>query len=118
MAELIRRCRPLLGTFVEVTADRLSAIEAAFGAVEKAHRLMSAHEPDSDVSRINRSAHLRAVEVHDWTMRVIERARFWSRRSEGAFDVLRAGKAALLSGYLPRHPDQPRPEAAHWTWFE
>src|SRR5438552_4284069 len=109
------RCRPLLGTLVEVTADREEAIEAAFAAVDKVHRLMSAHEPDSDVSRINRFAHLRRVEVHDWTARVIERALFWSKRSAGAFDVVRAGKAAVEDGRLPRHADQPQPDAAHWT---
>jgi thiamine biosynthesis lipoprotein len=118
MPELIRRCRPLLGTFVEVTADREDAIEAAFAAVAKIHRLMSAHEPDSDISRINRFGHLRAVEVHEWTARVVERALFWSKRSEGAFDVVRAGNAAIERGLLPRHADQPQPEAAHWTWLE
>src|SRR5262249_43701142 len=56
-----RRARPLLGTFVEVMAggvsrDRLNAaIEKAFAAVAKVHRLMSFHESDSDVSRLNRS---------------------------------------------------------------
>src|SRR5438445_9955130 len=112
------RCRPLLGTFVEVTADREDAIEAAFSAVERAHRLMSAHEPDSDVSRINRFAHIRPVEVHDWTARVIRRALFWSKRSEGAFDVVRAGKMTLERGLLPRHADQPSSHASHWTWLE
>lgn len=112
------RCRPLLGTFVEVTADREEAIEAAFSALETVHRLMSAHEPESDVSRINCFAHLRPIAVHDWTARVIERALFWSRHSEGAFDVVRAGKTAIESGYLPRHADQPQPEAAHWTSLE
>jgi|tagenome__1003787_1003787.scaffolds.fasta_scaffold20988134_5 thiamine biosynthesis lipoprotein len=113
------RCRPLLGTFVEVSADDERAIDAAFTAVETVHRLMSAHEPDSDVSRINRFAHVRPVKVHEWTRRVIERAFFWAKCSEGAFDVVRAGKAALLRGLLPRHADQPQPEAAaHWTWLE
>src|SRR5438128_920397 len=113
-----KRCRPILGTFVEVTADCERAIEAAFAAISQVHRLMSAHEPDSDVSRINRVAHLRPIAVHDWTARVIERALFWSRMSEGAFDVVRAGKAALERGLIPRHPDQPQPEATHWTWLE
>lgn len=112
------RCRPLLGTFVEVTADREAAIEAAFATVETVHRLMSAHEPESDLSRINRFAHLRPVEVHKWTARVIERALYWSKRSEGAFDVVRAGKLAIERGLLPCHPDQPHPQAAHWAWLE
>jgi thiamine biosynthesis lipoprotein len=115
---MLSRCRPLLGTFVEVTADREDAIDAAFAAVERVHRLMSAHEPDSDISRINRFAHIDPIQVDPWTALVIERALFWSKRSEGAFDVVRAGKAALENGLLPRHADQPEPIAAHWTWLE
>jgi thiamine biosynthesis lipoprotein len=115
---MLRRCRPLLGTFVEVTADRDAAIDAAFAAIERVHRLMSAHEPDSEISRINRFGHDHPVQVDGWTALVIERALFWSKRSEGAFDAVRAGKAALERGLLPRHSDQPLPVAAHWTWLE
>jgi thiamine biosynthesis lipoprotein len=112
------RCRPLLGTFVEVNADRGEAIDAAFAAIERVHRLMSAHEPDSDISRINRFAHVDPIHVDPWTALVIERALFWSKRCEGAFDVVRAGKAAIERGLLPRHGDQPQPVASHWTWLE
>lgn len=115
---MLRRCRPLLGTLVEVAAEDVEAIEAAFAAVGRVHDLMSAHEPGSDVSRINCLAHLRAVEVHDWTARVLERALFWSRESEGAFDVIRAGHAAIARGLIPIHPGQPAPRATHWTWLE
>ena len=118
MPEMLRRCRPLLGTYVEVTADKAEAIEAAFAAVGRIHSLMSAHDRDSDVSRINRFAHLGPIEVDAWTALVLERALSWSRRSAGVFDVVRAGKAAIASGYLPRHADQTQPEAAHWTWLE
>lgn len=103
----MRRCRPLLGTFVEIECDRAEAIDAGFAAIERVHRLMSAHEIDSDVSRINRFGHIRPVEVHEWTARVIERALFWSTQSEGAFDIVRAGRSALEKGVLPRHADQP-----------
>jgi thiamine biosynthesis lipoprotein len=115
---MLRRCRPLLGTFVEVTADHDAAIDAGFAAVERVHRLMSAHEPDSDISRINRFSHVQPVQVDGWTALVVERALFWSKRSEGAFDAVRAGKAALERGLLPRHRDQPAPVGAHWTWLE
>lgn len=115
---MLRRCRPLLGTFVEVAADDDEAIEAAFAEIEVVHWLMSAHEPESDVSRINRLAHVEPVEVHDWTARVLERSLFWSKQSEGAFDVIRAGRSAISQGMLPLHADQPTPEAAHWTWLE
>jgi len=113
-----RRCRPSLGTFVEIECDSEPAIEAAFAAIERVHRLMSAHEPDSDLSRINRFAHLAPVAVDEWTAWVLERALFWSRESEGAFDVVRAGHSAIESGYLPRHGGQPEPVAAHWSWLE
>ncbi|HEX8936698.1 MAG TPA: FAD:protein FMN transferase [Sphingomicrobium sp.] len=115
---MLRRCRPLLGTFVEVTAGREEAIDAAFAAIARVHRLMSAHEPDSDVSRINRFAHIDPIRVDPWTAMLIERALFWSRCSEGAFDLVRAGKAAIECGMLPRHADQSPPLASHWTLLE
>jgi FAD:protein FMN transferase len=115
MAERVTRCRPLLGTFVEITADTPDAIEAAFGAVERVHGLMSLHEPQSDISRVNRFAHFQRVEVDDWTTAVLERAIHWSAASGGLFDIVRAGKAAIDRGLLPRHSDQPQPQLADWT---
>lgn len=111
----MRRCRPLLGTFVEINADDSSAIDLAFAAIERVHTLMSAHEPDSELSRINRFAHVGPVPISDWTGQVIGRALYWSRTSAGRFDAVRAGRAALDGGALPRHHDQPLPEACDWT---
>lgn len=113
-----RRCRPLLGTFVEIIAPSEDAIEAAFDTIAEVHRLMSVHEPESDLSRINRFGHQSPVYVHEWTARVLERALHWARESEGAFDPVRAGSAALRHNLIPRHLDQPQPKAAHWTWLE
>jgi thiamine biosynthesis lipoprotein len=118
MAEPVTRCRPLLGTFIEVTGDSEGAIDAAFDAVAHVHRLMSAHEPDSDISRINHFGHQRAVEVDAPTLAVLERALFWSKASEGAFDIIAAGAAAIERGYVPLHPGQPRPQARLWTCLE
>jgi thiamine biosynthesis lipoprotein len=57
----LRRARPLLGTLVEIQArapfalPRLhAAIDAAFAVIAQVHALMSAHEPASDVGRLNR----------------------------------------------------------------
>lgn len=108
----MRRCRPLLGTLVEVTTDSLEAIEAAFAAIARVHRLMSAHEPDSDLSRINRWAHIRPVEIHDETREVLERSLYWWRESGGSFDIAAAGAQALRAGRLPKHADQPAPANA------
>jgi thiamine biosynthesis lipoprotein len=103
----LRRARPLLGTIVELTAAGLperdldAAIEAAFVAVEKVHRLMSFHEPESDVSRLNREAASGPVSVDPWTFAVIEAATDLHRRSRGVFDVTVAPALQDL-GLLPR----------------
>lgn len=106
-----RRCRPLLGTFVEISADDETAISEAFAEIARIHHLMSAHEAGSDVSKINRGAHRDAVLVDPSTMEVLSRSLFWSDASDGAFDIVRAGRAAVSSGFIPRHPAQPLPEA-------
>ena len=115
---MLRRCRPLLGTFVEIAAERESAIEAAFAAVTRVHRLMSGHEDESDVSRVNRAGHRTPVLVDGWTAAVLRRALFWWKQSGGAFDVLRAGYSAVTGNRLPRHADQPMPTAQDSSTLE
>src|ERR1700730_4840989 len=89
----LRRARPLLGTFVEIDVadaeqcDAEGAVEAAFAVVAEVHRLMSFHEADSDVSRLNRAASERAVSIHPWTYQVLEMAVDMNHRSAGAFDI-------------------------------
>jgi thiamine biosynthesis lipoprotein len=107
---MLRRARPLLGTFVEITVDAASddcawrAANDGFAAIADVHRLMSFHERDSDVSRINRHAHERAVEVDPRTWTVLRRARFLSRLSNGLFDCT-VGGALVALGALPRCGD-------------
>jgi FAD:protein FMN transferase len=92
-SDRVRRARALLGTFVEIEAtgpdkSRIDqAIDDAFEAVAHVHRLMSFHEPESDVSRLNREATDRPVKVHSWTFRVLEAADDMHRRSNGIFDI-------------------------------
>ncbi|MGJ5208512.1 FAD:protein FMN transferase [Bradyrhizobium sp. HKCCYLR20261] len=89
----LRRARPLLGTYVEIHVDDArphgaeQAVEAAFAAVAEVHRLMSVYDPESDVSRLNREACRRAVEVHPWTTKVLQAAVDMARLSDGAFDI-------------------------------
>jgi thiamine biosynthesis lipoprotein len=109
-----RRARPLLGTFVEITAagasrsDLDAAIDAAFQAVTDVHRLMSPHEPESDVSRLNREASARAVTVHPWTYEVLRMAVELHEASGGVFDVTvpthetRVRAVELLTGHRVR----------------
>src|SRR5215468_3944689 len=105
----IRRARPLLGTFVEIAAvgqtfdAAEAAVEAAFAAVAMVHRLMSFHEADSDVSRLNRDAASGAVRVHDWTYELLQAALDLHRRSAGTFDISVAPALQQL-GLLPSVP--------------
>lgn len=102
----MRRARPLLGTYVEIracasTERRLQrGIDAAFTAIGEVHRLMSFHDPASDVSRLNRGAFHKGIRVHAWTWQVLNRAQDFAQRSDGAFDIT---IAPLLCrwGYLP-----------------
>lgn len=108
-SDSIRRARPLLGTFVEIEVaaaagpETDAVIDAAFDAVARVHRLMSFHEHDSDVSRVNREAGVRPTRIHAWTFEVLEAALEMHRRSKGAFDVTVAPVLQAM-GLLPR-PD-------------
>ncbi|MEO5641283.1 MAG: FAD:protein FMN transferase [Sphingomicrobium sp.] len=114
----MKRCRPLLGTFVEIETDSAEAIDRAFAAIERVHMLMSAHDPASELSLVNRLAHREPVTISRWTAAVVGRSLHWAWLSGGAFDIVRAGRIALARGALPRHPDQPQPEGADWTAVE
>lgn len=93
---MLRRAKPLLGTLVEVactsdagaTADAaLVASEAAFAAVARVHRLMSRHEPGSDLSLFNAAAVGEWLSVEDDTARVFAFALQLSGQTQGVFDV-------------------------------
>ena len=102
----IRRARPLLGTFVEIAAraaDRdaaASAVSRAFAEVERLQALLSAHDPASEVSRLNREAHGRPVTVSRDTWRVLRAASRLSRQSAGAFDMTLEGGSRHIT-FLP-----------------
>jgi thiamine biosynthesis lipoprotein len=103
----VRRARPVLGTFVEITARgdkeaRLhGAIDRAFNAIARVERRMSFHQSDSDVSRINREAFQRTVHVDPSTWRVLRAAQKLSHETDGIFDITIARKLMQWE-YLPR----------------
>lgn len=105
----MRRCRPWLGTLVEIECESAPAVEAGFAAIERIHHLMSAHEPESEVSRLNRSAPGAPVHLSPDTLAVLTRAGFWNAQSGGLFDPARAGFNAIARGALPLHAGQPQP---------
>lgn len=115
----VLRARPLLGTRVDIRVDGLpevhanAAIDAGFAAISDIHRLMSFHEPDSDVSRLNRSAAAGAVTVDARTATVVAFAQGLAAASGGVFDIC-VGRQLVRWGYLPA-PLAPAPDPAA-TW--
>jgi FAD:protein FMN transferase len=103
----VRRARPSLGTFVEITARGDSesklhaAVDRAFAAVARVDRQMSFHHAASDISRINCEAFQRKVTVDPWTWRVLRAAQKLSHESDGLFDITVARKL-MQWNYLPR----------------
>lgn len=88
----MRRARALLGTIVDISAEgaahaRLeAAIEHAFERIDAIQRLLSVHEPRSEISRINKSRSAEQFHVNPcthWILTWVER--LW-RESGGVFD--------------------------------
>ena len=113
----IRRCRPLLGTFVEITASGLdesklqTAVNAAFAAVGNVHRLMSVHDADSELSSLNREAASHPVTVSRELFQVLRYADRLASESDGAFDYTIAPTLAHW-GLLPQTFE--RKKAGDW----
>jgi thiamine biosynthesis lipoprotein len=91
----IKRCRPLLGTFVEISLsdpdlperELEDMADLAFGRIARVQSLMSFHDPSSELSRLNACGHLHPLPVNEWTREVIGEAVRLSRVSEGIFDI-------------------------------
>lgn len=114
----IERLKPLLGTFVRIRVEGLAtpqayaAISEAFDCVAEIHRLMSFHEPTSDLSRLNREARHAPVKVHPHTQAVLGKALAIASASDGLFDP-------SIAPFLVRRGLLPAPastEPAGGTW--
>ena len=100
------RCKPLLGTFVEISTEdgehSLHAIEMAFVAIEKVQVLMGFHDPESELSQINAKSHLEPISIHAWTTEVLAIAKKIHIKSQGIFNC-GVGHRLVEAGLLPRH---------------
>ena len=101
------RAQPWLGTLVGIRvrdvgacADAQAAVAAAFAAVQRVHELMSFHDPDSELSELNRRAARDAVAVSPWTFEVLTRAVEIAVASAGIFDCAVAPQL-IRTGHLP-----------------
>jgi thiamine biosynthesis lipoprotein len=101
-----RRAELWLGTLVEIAVEPSScaradaAVGAAFAAVERVHRALSLHDPDRELSRVNRSAPAAVQAVSPDLCAVLGCALAIAARSDGAFDPTVGGQVAAL-GFLP-----------------
>src|SRR5574337_909343 len=123
---LLHRAKPLLGTLVDVSVEcededlALAASNAAFEQIAAVQRLMSFHDPESDLSRLNRAPVGTPVTVDPMTAEVLRFAAQMTRESDGAFDCS-VGSELVTMGALPmptcarpagRHADRPAEPAS------
>ena len=109
----MRRCKPWLGTFVEITINdpyslhqlesASRAVDAAFAAIALIQHLMGFHQEDSELSHINQTAHLHPINLHPWTAQVLIAAQEVHQHSNGAFNC-GIGHRLVAAGLLPQHP--------------
>tara|TARA_R110002049_G_scaffold18749_4_gene71289 strand:+ start:2749 stop:3552 length:804 start_codon:yes stop_codon:yes gene_type:complete len=102
----LKRMQPLLGTFVEVgiITERDNggdAITAAFKGIEKVQNLLSFHNADSDLSRLNKSGR-RGIELHPISADVLRLALHMTGVTKGDFNCT-IGGALIEKGVLPDH---------------
>ena len=98
------RCKPLLGTYVEISADADYAIDQAFTAIELVQDLMGFHNPSSELSRVNAYAHQEPIQVHEWTFQVLRISKELCESTNGIFDC-GVGAKLVDSGLLPKQFD-------------
>jgi len=103
----MRRCKPLLGTYVEISLENQGGndvIDHAFNQIEKVQQLMSFHDSHSELSIINSRAHCRSICIHPWTARILRIAQDLHTHSGGLFNC-GIGHRLIAAGLLPKHTD-------------
>ncbi|MEM7390985.1 MAG: FAD:protein FMN transferase [Verrucomicrobiota bacterium] len=117
----ITSCRPLLGTLVEVSATHdadedslIEGVRAAFSEIERIQRCMSFHDPESELSRINREAHTRPIPLSPDMEQILRFSGQLFAHTEGAYDITMA-PLLVERGLLPRHDFLRSAPEADWS---
>ncbi len=76
--------RVLMGTFVEVASEDKRAPEIVFNEIKRVESLLSKYKQGSGVSRLNKTGKIQASPE---TFYVIKKAKEFSEKSGGAFDI-------------------------------
>lgn len=82
------------------------AVEATAKELRRLEKLLSFHDPDSDINKINASAGLKPTSVHPDVISVLNTALRVSELSMGAFDVT-VGPLVRLWDFRSPHPTLP-----------
>ena len=116
----IKRCKPLLGTYVEVSVSSesddntlLDITEYVFSEIQRIENLMSFHNPDSELSYVNREAYRHSCPISKDMEEVLTAALTLSKITNGIYDISIAPtlvRNGLLPDYLPNVDD----EQANW----
>lgn len=120
---IVRRAQPWLGTLVEIAVEgdgaaRLhAACDRAFAHIAAIHAAMGFQSPDSELTRINRSAWRDWVALSPDLATVLAAALDFARASDGAFDPSVAARL-VAAGHLPRHPGFPDAPVVDWRAIE
>ena len=121
----IRRCKPFLGTYVEIhiidagqTTDLETAIDQAYAVVKKINNLMSFHLPQSDLTKINQRACSHPVVIDPSTFQVLAFAKDLFKCTNGAFDCAVAQHLQAQDLLPPcRNMVKNRAKTAHPTYY-
>jgi thiamine biosynthesis lipoprotein len=97
----MQRDETVMGTAIHVElwsddeATGTAAIDAVMAEMHRIDRAMSPHKPDSELSRINRDAAERAVDLSAEMTQLLLRAEDFAQLTEGTFDITYAAVGAL-----------------------
>ena len=107
--EKLTRIKPILGTYVSITVaaettreELIEVTEAGYEEIYRIHKLMSFHEPTSEITKLNLSAFKRPIQISTNTLEVINTALEIGKLSNGIFDIS-CGGALVKQKKLPDH---------------
>jgi thiamine biosynthesis lipoprotein len=111
---LINASRPLMGSYFEVrlgsgVPGAVDLATRALDVVEALETQLTVYNDESEVSRLNASAHLGPIEVEPGLFALLERALAISRATDGAYDVA-AGALSMAWGFTRGPKRVPDPE--------
>ncbi|NQY26012.1 MAG: FAD:protein FMN transferase [Piscirickettsiaceae bacterium] len=106
----LKRMRPLLGTFVEIGIitkqnNGSDAISSAFKQIEMIQKLLSFHDPNSDLTKLNKFGS-KGVELNPISADVLRLALHMTGITQGEFNCT-VGGSLIKKGILPNHSGVP-----------